>query len=63
LAAEILKKYEHDIESLTLIPSQGGVYEIVVDGELIYSKETNGRHAEPGEVARLLDQYLKEGNR
>lgn len=25
-----------------------------MDGELIYSKKATGRHAEPGEVARLI---------
>ncbi len=37
-----------------MIPSSGGVFEVVADGELVYSKRATGRHAEPGEVARLL---------
>jgi selenoprotein W-related protein len=31
---------------LTLIPATGGVFEVVVDGELISSKKATGRHAE-----------------
>lgn len=29
-----------------LIPSTGGVFEITVDGEPVYSKKASGRHAE-----------------
>lgn len=54
--ADILKKYENQIEKISLIPGQGGVFEVVVDGELIYSKAQLGRHAEPGEVVRLMDE-------
>jgi selenoprotein W-related protein len=61
LAADLLDKYEEDIESVTLIPSEGGVYEITVNGEPIYSKKSNGRHAEDGEVTRLVGEFLKKG--
>ena len=61
MAADLLDKYEEDIESVTLIPSEGGVYEIIVNGDLIYSKKSSGRHAEEGEVARLVGDYLKKG--
>jgi hypothetical protein len=30
------------------------VFEVFVDGELIFSKKQLGRHAEPGEVLDLL---------
>jgi selenoprotein W-related protein len=45
---------EAQIESLTLIPGSGGKFEITVNGELIFSKKGLGRHAEPGEVYRLV---------
>ena len=45
---------EHDIEGLEIVPSAGGVFEVTVDGDLIFSKKALGRHAEPGEVLRLL---------
>ena len=37
-----------------LIPGSGGVFEVVADGRLVFSKEQTGRHAKPGEVASLL---------
>jgi selenoprotein W-related protein len=50
LAAELLKEFEPDIQSFTLIPSDGGRFEVSVNGKLIYSKLNTHRHAEPGEV-------------
>lgn len=38
-----------------LIESGGGVFEVVRDGELIYSKKRTGRHAEWEEVRARLD--------
>jgi len=32
------------------------VFEVEVDGRRIFSKKTLGRHAEPGEVVRLMQQ-------
>jgi len=56
-----LEKFEADIESITLIPSDGGRYEITVNGDLLYSKLKTQRHAEAGEVAKLVGDYLQKG--
>ena len=56
------KKLEAQIESLILIPASGGKFEIVVNDELIYSKKTTGRHAEPGEVYGLVKAKVNESN-
>jgi selT/selW/selH-like putative selenoprotein len=39
-----------------LIPSSGGVFEVMVDGRLVFSKKAARRHAQPGEVVQLLRQ-------
>ncbi len=59
LTAELLDAWETEIESLTLIPSDGGVFEVKVDSELVFSKKALGRHAEPGEVKRLIEVRRK----
>ncbi|MBP2646905.1 MAG: Rdx family [Gemmatimonadetes bacterium] len=48
-----LKKAFPDIET-DLIPSSGGVFDVVVDGKLVFSKKAVGRHAKPGEIVDLL---------
>ena len=60
LATELLKKYEPEIESITLVPSSGGKYEITVNDLLVYSKLQTGRHAEPGEVLGLVEKAIKK---
>jgi len=30
------------------------VFEVKVDGDVVFSKKNAGRHAEPGEVLRLI---------
>lgn len=52
--AELLKEFEFSIKSIGLIPSDGGKFEVTVDGRLIYSKLKTGRHVNPGEVAGLM---------
>ncbi len=49
---------EVQIASWKLIPSKGGVFEFTVNGELLYSKLLTGRHAEPGEIKKLLADHL-----
>jgi len=60
LADELLKEYEHVVESVVLVPSDGGRFEVTVNGELLYSKLGNHRHAEPGEVLGLLRKMVGE---
>lgn len=37
-----------------LLPSSGGVFEVVADGDLVFSKKSLGRFPEEGEVADLI---------
>ena len=59
LTSELLKKFEPEIETLTLVPSDGGRFEVSANGKLVYSKLQTGRHAEAGEVAKLVEKLLK----
>lgn len=52
MAAE-LKQTFPDAE-IRLVQSSGGVFEVNVDGNLLFSKKATGRHAEPGEIVRLI---------
>ena len=55
---ELLSNHQHQIESLTLITGSKGVFDVEVDGALIYSKSETGRQAEPGEVLAAFEQLL-----
>lgn len=41
-----------------MIPSGGGVFEVTVDDTLVFSKKQLGRHAQPGEILRLVAERL-----
>ena len=51
---DLLRKYEREIGTIRLIPAGNGKFEVEVNGQLIFSKTSLGRHAEEGEVERLL---------
>ena len=55
MAEEILKEKKNDVTTLSLIPSSGGVFEVVADGKTIFSKKQTGRRPEPGEVLTSLN--------
>lgn len=61
MAADLLKQFEVEIETLILIPSEGGRFEVTVNEQILYSKLATGRHANPGEVPSLLQTYLQKG--
>ena len=42
LTEEILNEYKNDFDYIKLIPSSGGVFEVVLNDELIYSKKKTG---------------------
>ena len=54
------KEFADIISEIELIPSDGGAYEIRVDGKLIYSKLETGRHADPPEILSVFRETLKE---
>ena len=57
---ELLKHYEHLVEEIKLIPSDGGRFEVNVNGQLLYSKLATHRHAEPGEILGMMRKMAGE---
>jgi selenoprotein W-related protein len=49
------------VQSLTLTTGSKGVFDVVVDGNIIYSKAETGRHAKPGEVLDLFVSVYGQG--
>ncbi|GBD08412.1 hypothetical protein HRbin22_00652 [Candidatus Thermoflexus japonica] len=59
MTEELLKEFEGQVASWTLIPSSGGVFEVRVNGELVFSKKQLGRHAEAEEIRQALKARLR----
>jgi len=60
-AHDLLHDYQHIIESLTLVTGSKGVFDVVVDDVVLYSKRAKGRHARPGEVLTLFRERYAPG--
>ena len=58
MTEEPLKAFEPYITELTLLPSDGGRFEVTVNDQLVYSKKATGRHAEYSEVADSVRKHL-----
>ena len=57
-AADLLANYPHVIEGLTLTTGTKGVFDVPVDGEMLYSKHTERRHADEGEVLARFTELV-----
>ncbi|HIG55279.1 MAG TPA: SelT/SelW/SelH family protein [Candidatus Latescibacteria bacterium] len=55
MAEQILIEYKKDIASFTLVPSDKGRFELSVDGELVFSKEQEGRFPEYSEIKPKIE--------
>lgn len=58
MAEQIFEEFGQKYE-ISLVPASGGLYEVEVDGALVYSKKATGRHAEyQTDVAPGLREHL-----
>ena len=56
---ELLTNHQQVLEDVRLIPGGSGIFDVTVDGELIYSKHENGRHIKSGEIIELFEKYYE----
>jgi len=54
MAQELLTTFEGDIDELTLLPSTGGIFEIIANGKLIWSRKAEGRFPEISELKQCV---------
>lgn len=56
MVAEVLEAWKNHVEEFRLVPGSGGVFELtrLDSGETVFSKATEARFPEEGEVLRRL---------
>lgn len=54
MASDILEKYGNAISEMTLIPSGGGVFEVIKNGKLVFSKKQLDRFPDLEEINKLI---------
>ena len=54
MAAELKRAFPE--AEVRLVEASGGLFEVSVDGKLVFSKKAAKRHAEPGEVLKAIER-------
>ena len=54
MAQELLTTFEHELGEVALVPGTGGIFEVRVDGEVIFSRKQEGRFPESKELKQLV---------
>jgi selenoprotein W-related protein len=61
MAQELLSTFDGDITSLTLSPGTGGVFDVTLDGHMLWSRKEHGRFPEISELKQLLRDAVAPG--
>lgn len=54
-AEEIITHFRRDIDKLELIPGSGGIFEVTVNGDKIYSKDDTGVFPDTDEIIQIME--------
>lgn len=54
LAQELLTTFEAELGEVALLPGTGGIFEIRLNGETVFSRKQEGRFAEAKEIKQRL---------
>ncbi len=61
LAQELLMTFDTDLGEVALVPGTGGVFEVRVDDELVWSKKDEGRFPDSKELKqRIRDRVVPD---
>ena len=58
LAQELLTTFDADLNAVSLMPGTGGVFEVRLNGAVLYSRKTEGRFPEPKELKQLIRDVI-----
>lgn len=58
MAQELLTTFNTDITSLALVPGTGGIFEVRLNGAVIFSRKEVGRFPESKELKQLIRDVI-----
>ncbi|HLV68222.1 MAG TPA: SelT/SelW/SelH family protein [Polyangiaceae bacterium] len=61
LAQELLTTFEGELGEVALVPGTGGVFEVRLEGELVWSRAEAGRFPEAKELKQLVRDRVAPG--
>ena len=56
--ARLLEEHEDDLAAIEVVTGANGIFDVHVDGELVFTKSMLGRYPEPDEVVPLVEARL-----
>ena len=56
--ARLLEEHEDDLAAIEVVPGANGIFDVHVDGTLVFTKSMLGRYPEPDEVIPLVQAHL-----
>jgi len=61
MAQELLTTFQNEIGELALLPGTGGVFEVRIDAETVWSRAAEGRFPEMKELKQLVRDRIAPG--
>ena len=59
LVVRVLEEWEGVIGLLEVVPGKGGIFDVHLDGELVFTKSMLGRYPQPDDVLPLLRERIE----
>jgi selenoprotein W-related protein len=57
-AQELLTTFEAELSAVTLIPGSGGVFDVRVEGQTVWSRKDQGRFPELKELKQIVRDHV-----
>jgi selenoprotein W-related protein len=61
LAQELLTTFETELAEVALVPGHGGVFEIRLDGQVVFARSAEGRFPESKELKQIVRDRVAPG--
>lgn len=58
MTQELLTTFEYDITRVSLVPGTGGVFEVRLNGDVLFSRKEKGRFPESKELKQLIRDVI-----
>jgi selenoprotein W-related protein len=46
------------LREVVVVPGKGGIFDVHVDGDLVFTKKMIGRYPDPGDVLPLIEERI-----
>ena len=61
MAQELLTTFESELGEVSLVPGTGGIFDVLLDDEIIWSRKEKGRFPDIKELKQLVRDHVAPG--